>query len=403
MDYRKIIAFAREHSDNDPLKLVLQQKRYPETDLSLVAQQLEGLKQAEKKWPSLQQCEGFFFPPRLNREQSSSEATAHYKATLIQNLVEKECTRIADLTGGMGIDSMAFAKSGDEASKKVTVDYVEQSSMLNEIMQYNCQALNLQNITCHCADSLDWLSRQNNRYDLIYMDPARRDRQGRKTAAFEECEPNILKHQDLLRQKSQWRMVKASPMIDLTAAALQLGDVQSIHIVALRGECKEVLFLCGSPQKAPRIHCVNITDGAIDDHSFTTTEEQATVRICCQAIGHYIYEPHAALMKGGPFKSICHWFGVEQLAPQTHLYTSDRYIADFPGRIFEINQPVQLKKKEIAKLVPGKSAHVITRNYPVEANALQSQLGLKEGGDKYIIATTVGTQHCGFFCTEIKR
>ena len=75
-----IVTFAQKHKDDDPLKLLLRQQKYPDTDLRKVAQQLEGQRQASTKWPTLACCEDYFYPPRLNREQSSSEATARYKA-----------------------------------------------------------------------------------------------------------------------------------------------------------------------------------------------------------------------------------------------------------------------------------------------------------------------------------
>ena len=130
--------------------------------------------------------------------------------------------------------------------------------------------------------------------------------------------------------------------------------------------------------------------------AFSRSEEaEAEGRYCLQ-VGRYLYEPDATLMKGGPFKLIAQRYGLEQLGRNTHLYTSDQRLNDFPGRVFEVLQELKLSKKEVSVVIPEGRAHVVTRNYPVEAASLQKQLGLKEGGEKFVIATTIGTSKKGF-------
>ena len=141
---RAFIDFALEHRHDDTARLLLSASRYPGVDMHAAVQQIEGLAAAERKWPSLLQCSDFVYPPRLNREQASSEAAARYKATLA-GAVE----RVADLTGGMGIDCMALAAVASE------VDYVERDPMLCELMEHNCRALGIGNIAVQCADRIE--------------------------------------------------------------------------------------------------------------------------------------------------------------------------------------------------------------------------------------------------------
>ena len=129
MERNILTAFVREHLNEDPVKLLLQQQRYPHIDLREVAQQLEGKKQALTKWPTLALFEEFIYPPKLNREQSSSEATARYKANIFQG------KSLADLTGGMGIDSFFFAQ------KCEIVNYVEQQTALFNTTRNNFLSL----------------------------------------------------------------------------------------------------------------------------------------------------------------------------------------------------------------------------------------------------------------------
>lgn len=379
---KEFIDFVNAHKDEDTARLLLSAARYPSIDMPAAVQQIEGLRTAREKWPGLLAFEEFFYPPRLNREQSSSEATARYKASIISS-DDCQLSTIADLTGGMGVDTLAFAKVAQH------VDYVERDPQLCALMEHNLRALRIDNVSVHCADSMEWLTAAG-RYDLLFVDPARRAASGRKVAAFEDCMPNILEHAEMLRMHCRLLMVKASPMIDIDLGCRQLGNVNEVHVVGVKGECKEVLFVCGEPQGEPRITCGEV--------SFTRSEEAATEARYVKTMGRYLYEPDAMLMKGGPFKIIAVRYGIEQLGHNTHLYTSEKRLDGFPGRVFEVLQELKLSRKEVAAVIPDGKAHVVTRNYPVEAAALQRQLGLREGGDVFVVATSVGDRKCGFLC-----
>ncbi len=382
---KEFIDFVKSNEDEDTARLLLSAARYPDIDMPLAVQQIEGRRTAREKWPSLLECEEFLYPPRLNREQASSDETALHKAGLAHG-------RVADLTGGMGVDSIAFARRAEE------VDYVERDEQLCRMMEHNSKALGLENIRVHCADSMEWLAAEGRRFDLLFIDPARRSATGRKVAAFEDCTPDILKHLELLRSRCRRLMVKASPMIDIDLACRQLGDVAEVHVVSVKGECKEVLFVCGAHDGETRIHCIVRGDYKCN---FTRSEEAAAEPRYCTAVGQYLYEPDAALMKGGPFNLICQWKNLEKLAPNTHLYTSDALVGDFPGRTFRVLHEVKPSRKAVAEAIPDGRAHVVTRNYPVAAAELQKQLGLKEGGGRFVIATTLGSHRTGFICQQI--
>lgn len=396
------LQFAQTHMHGDTVQLLLQSARYPHIDMRAAVQQIEGLRTAAEKWPSLLEHPGYWFPPRLNREQSSSEATARYKAERVP-----AGARVADLTGGMGIDTLAFARVAEH------VDYVERDENLCALMRHNLQELCIDNVTVHCADSMEWLSSQlapqsrrpqfsihNSQFTIIYIDPARRSG-SRKVSAFEDCTPNLLEHIDLLRECGETLVVKASPMIDLQLAMQQLGTVADLHVVAVCGECKEVLLECRQQCEATTLHCVNLQGDKTDTFSFYLEEERQAEARYCSWVGAYLYEPHAALMKGGAYKLIAQRYGLAQLDANSHLYTSEEWVQHFPGRVFRVVQPVKLSRVAIKEFVPEGCAHVVTRNYPVAAADLQRQLGLREGGNRYLFATTVAGRRCGFLCERL--
>ena len=407
---REITTFAREHENEDTARLLLSAARYPGIDMPLAVQQIEGRRTAREKWPGLLECEDFRYPPRLNREQASSEVAALHKADLCQLRFDQlrqqgkplsKPLRIADLTGGMGIDAFALAGWKAKEPREVEVDYVEQNAELCELARSNAKALELSNVHVHCGDSLKWLRQQDRRFDLIFVDPARRDTQGRKVAAFEDCTPDILAHQELLLSKGKEIMVKASPMIDITLGASQLAGVSDIHVIAVQGECKEVLFRCGKPDGEPLIHCHHLHHGALDEFAFTREDEARAQATYASEMKKYLYEPNAALMKAGPFRLISQREGLEKLAQHTHLYTGDRLLQHFPGRIFSVLAEVSPSRKAVAEAIPDGKAHVVTRNYPVPAADLQKQLGLREGGHLFVIATTLGSRRTAFLCELI--
>ena len=397
-EFTKILAFAYDHCDDDPLKLLLQQQHYPDIDLREVAQQLEGLRQASTKWPTLAQCKAYYYPPRLNREQSSSEATARHKARLFAQLGGGS---FADLTGGMGVDTYFMAQVAAHA------DYYEVDGGLCATTEYNFAALGADNIDCHCADSLS-PSTTLATHDLFYIDPARRDRQGRRVAAFEDCTPNLLEHLDMLRQKCRHLLVKASPMVDIHTAVRQLGVVSDVHVVEADGECKEVLFVVPGADretKEPSIHCTDLgghgNTQEVRERVFTWSEEANATPSFANEVEGYLYEPSPSLMKGGCYNSICAWYGIKKLARNTHLYTDSQLEADFPGRVFEVLQPLTLNAKEVRRAIPEGKAHVVVRNYPMAANELQKKLGLREGGELFVIATTLGQRRQGWLCKSL--
>ena len=372
--------FIISHRTEDPLSLVLQQKKYPQWDMKFVAQQIEGYRMAQDKLPTLSLCDDFVYPPKLNREQCSSETTALFKA-----MEYAKGKHIADITGGLGIDTVFMAKYA------ATVDYIEQNEELHDIAAHNFRALELGNVNAHCSDSINFLKNTNKHFDLIYADPARRDNQGRKVSALENCTPNILENIDLLLSKADMLLIKSSPMLDITEAVAQLKHVSEITIVAVKNECKEILFLCTGnvSDTSPKCHCINFkSNGSVDKITFKR-EEETTLSIPYSAnIEQYIYDPNVTLLKGGAFKTTSILYDIKKIHRNTHLYTSEKKIEQFAGRIFKVIKELHPSAKEIAKDIPNGKAHVITRNYPMSSEELQKKLRLKEGGDLYIIGLT---------------
>lgn len=349
-----------------------------------VLQQIEGRQIARKKIPEWAENEDIVFPPHLSLEQCSSAVAARYKATLANG------ESLLDLTGGMGVDFWQMAKRHQRAT------YVEVKPELAALACHNMPLLGLGEAEIICCDALQYIYRCCNavatplqHYSTLFVDPARRDEHGRKTVRLSDCTPDIgVLHGDLL-QMADVVIAKLSPMLDIADALHQLPSCEELHVVAVGGECKELLMVLRHNPKPLTITAVNIVGEKTDRFCFTPSEEREAQCTYADEPLAYLYEPNAALMKAGAYRSVALHFGLMKLHPNSHLYTSDKLVEDFPGRTFRVKGFCPMGKKNVARLLAGvKKANVAVRNFPLPAPELQRKLGLADGGDVYIFGTT---------------
>ena len=373
------LRFIEENARADVRSLALQAKKYPQVDMAMAVMQIAGRQIAEAKVPSWYRTEGLLYPKHLSMEQCSSEATAIYKA----NLVEGET--FADLTGGFGIDCSFLSRKFKKA------DYVERQSELCELAMHNFPLLGL-NIGVHNEDGVEYL-KQMHPVDVLFLDPARRDGHGGKTVAISDCEPDVSALEDLLVEKAKKVMVKLSPMLDLSLALKALKYVREVHIVSVNNECKELLLLLEKSTDSLEIviHCEQITStGEHQHYAFTQEQERTSDCPLATEVGTYLYEPNASILKAGAYRSLTQAYEVKKLHASSHLYTSPNYIEDFPGRRFQVEVVSGFGKKELKTLLQGlEKANLTIRNFPSSVADLRKRLKLKEGGEDYIFATTL--------------
>jgi 16S rRNA G966 N2-methylase RsmD len=324
---------------------------------------------------------GIFYPLHLALEQASSELTARYKASLVRD----GNGTFADLTGGMGVDFSFLSPHFREAV------YVERNEDLCRIAAHNFRLLGLKNVTLHCADAESFL-RETVPLDFIYLDPSRRDNAGRKVFRIEDCSPDLSEIKPLLLEKSGTAMVKYSPMLDISLALKSLDCVSAVHVVSVDNECKELLFLLSKTAvNEPLFVAVNLKrSGREERFTFTPEQEQKAVFPFAGEPGRYLYEPNASILKAGAFKSVAQAYNLQKLHINSHLYTSDERVADFPGRVFEVESFFLPNKQNLKTFLQcTKKANITVRNYPAPVAGIRHKTGLKDGGDVYLFATTL--------------
>ena len=370
------IEFIAQHREEDVRTLALQAGRYPTVDMREAVTQIEGWQHAREKLPEWAAVEGIIYPPKISMEQCSSEKTAKYKAGLVAGKM------FADLTGGFGIDFSYMARGFGEAF------YIERNENLCNIATANFSRLGLDHVKVLNGNSEELFGTLP-RLDWIFVDPARRDSDGRKVVALSDCEPNVVEL-DLL-SKADMAMIKCSPMLDITMACRQLGSVSSVHIISVNNECKELLIILNSGNfTGITTHCVNILkDGGMQTFSFTQEEEDLASISYCSEVGKYLYEPNASIQKAGCPKSLGAHYHVDKLHPNSHLYTSIEHVHDFPGRTFEIVEVLGFSKADIKRVQSLGKANITVRNFPENVQLLRKRLKLADGGENYIFATTL--------------
>ena len=398
--------------------LALQRSKYKhlsDDEWRWFLQQEEGRERTADKLPTFAAIDDWWYPVRLSCEQCSSELAARYKASLCSvspkdGLCSVRRNRsLLDLTGGYGVDTYFLSEQFEQT------DYVEQNAELCRIATHNFSLIdNRKSIIVNHTTAEDFLSSLSwevgRGYDLIFLDPARRDSHGGKVFRLEDCTPNVVELLPTLLEHGKRLMIKLSPMLDLSQAIRELSLVHrtsvlrtlswDIYVVAIKNEVKEVLLLSRESRTKSQEPIITAIDLAQKDQAFVfTKEEESNSEAVQQCNGLtakrsfspkdgqekqslFLYEPNAAILKAGAYKLIAERFGVQKLDVNTHLYCSDSLVPNFPGRVFKA-----LPYRE--GLGVGSHANILTRNYPLTPEQLKKKLHLRDGGTAYVIGCRV--------------
>ena len=396
-----ILALTQQYQTMSPERILLGKGAMSREERTLVALQLSTRVALSRRLPRWAEV-GAFVPSSLALEQCSSEEAAEYKRRFA-----REDDRLLDLTGGMGVDFAAL--------RAVTAHgvYVERREELASAAAYNLpRLLPTQPSEVICGESLELLPELLERYkpSLIYLDPARREGgdQHRRVYAIEDCEPDL--RELLPRLRSLYTslgcplprlLVKLSPMLDITHTLQSVPYVTELHVVAVRGEVKELLLSLdlSLEEVMPEAGAVTITAA-----NLLGSERPAQIFTQPRALAHegeltasyatelstYLYEPNAALMKSGLFKTLAETFALQPLHPSTHLYTSSHRAMEFPGRVFEVRAVHPFASSTLRRLERELGAAQIScRNFPLSPEALRAKLGIKDSDTQTLFALTL--------------
>lgn len=419
--------FILDHDGDDLGALALARVKYvgEPFDFDLALTTLEVRRKLRDKVPEWYAVPALSYPFRVSGEQCSSSETARYKASVAQQAVALHSSRaesglfaqaefspelkpgenlpfrtgsVADLTGGLGVDSWAFAQVF------ARVLYNEMRPELASAASANFQKLGADNIVVrnqelrpgHVADVLDGFN-----LDIIFLDPARRAEDGRKVFRLEDCQPDVLQLLPELLSACPLLLLKLSPMADISLVCKQLSCVREVHVVAAEGECKELLLLLERGYEGPYAlfvyengSCIEILGGG---HSLTESSLRDPSHLL-------LFEPGKGLLKAGAFELPCR-YGLEKLGRHTHLYVGEEIPEELMpfGKVFRILEAVPLDKRSIKSIGQAyPQAEVTARNIPLTSDQLRTRLKVRSGGTVHIFGLHIDALQANYLlvCTR---
>ncbi len=361
--------FINDNLNSDITKLILKGSPFKGISIQKLSNQIVSKQKSKNKLPSWFTTENIFYPPKISIEQTSSEETARYKSSLVsgENLI--------DITGGFGVDCFYFSKTFKN------VIHAEINNELSKIVAHNYKQLQIKNIQTIASDGLEFLEQTTKKFDCIYIDPSRRNDVKGKVFLLNDCLPNVPKNIDFLFTKTDTILLKNSPMLDITSGINELKFVKEIHVVALKNEVKEVLFLLEKDYTdSISIKTINLQKNSNQLFNFElyqNNEPEYSEPLT------YLYEPNSAILKSGGFNQITSQLNVKKLHQHSHLYTSEK-LEEFPGRVFKILTISSYDKKQLKKL---QKANITVRNFPKTVAEIRKETKIKDGGEKYLFFT----------------
>lgn len=353
-------------------KLAFAGSPFQEISTQALLEQIESRRAIEKKLPLWFASKKIYYPPKLNLEQTSSEQTAKYKSNLVTG------GTLADITGGFGIDAYYFSK----AFKKVT--HIEQNNTLSKIARHNASILGADAMEFRTGDGLETIS--NHRYDVLYVDPSRRNQTKGKVFLLSDCTPDLTVQLEFLMDRCETLLLKTSPMLDLAAGIGELRYVAEIHCIAVQNEVKELLWILNKEAPdTPEIKTINITGSG--NQKFNFSWQQDAIVTYAPPL-RFLYEPNAAILKSGGYAQVATSYKLKKLHPHSHLFTSES-LREFPGRRFSIEKIVPYTKQAMRDGINFEKANITTRNFPERVATIRKKWKIKEGGNTYLFFTTL--------------
>lgn len=376
MDLEEMWGYVAANAGADTLKLMLKSEPDLPFDKRFAVMQIECRKKAKNKIPELLANERFLFPKAISAEQCTHQQVAKFHASLFQ-----PTDSVLDMTMGLGVDSYYISQ------RVASLKAIELDEEIAVAGAHNYA------FTVVNADSVAWLAQTDERFDAVFIDPARRGDGGARLYGLADCAPDVLSILPTIKAHAKRLYIKASPMIDVTQSMRDLAPhLTDVWAVSVKNECKELFFEVdfGVECADVQLHALNFEAGGTQE--FAVDSAALAVEGCygSPSVGQYLYEPNASVMKISAFAALTRQFPILQIAKNSHLYYSDDFVEDFPGRKFVIDSIIPFSGKE-AKAVgkQHKQLNIATRNFRLSPDELKKRLKVRDGGDCYLFATTL--------------
>ena len=365
------------NADTNALRL----KKFPELsfDVKFAILQIDCKNRIKKKLPKIYEDASFLFPNILSTEQCTAQQIAEFHASLLN-----DSDKVLDMTAGLCIDTFFISQRVQH------VTALEINPETATVAKFNMMN-HAQNVTVLNQDCIDYVKQNTESFDVIFIDPARRGDNNKRLFGFADCLPNILELIPLISNFGKVLFIKASPMIDISQSIKELDhNVTDIWVLGINNECKELLFkvdLKSSAPISPIVHTINFDNNGVqrlDSDSIASISSTAVIEL-----NKFLYEPNSCIMKSGIFSTISSHYNAYPISKNSHLFISNDFIPDFPGRKFRIIDIIPFKSKDIKNInKKHPQMNVSVRNFKLSAEELKKKLKVNDGGDVYLFGTT---------------
>jgi hypothetical protein len=310
-------------------------------------------------------------------EQCTSQAVAEYKCTFMGG------ETLLDITGGIGVDSI-FLSSAFQSVKAV-----EKNMELHQLAAYNVTKLGIPNLIRLCGDGADYLDQK---YDWIYIDPDRRPGNTR-AVALPLLVPNVLDLLTDLKRCATWVYIKLSPLFDLVEIWRQFKNVNAVHLIAERGEIKEVGVILDMASSSHQ-KIVILKDVYSDFSQEMNLEIPVVFKFSEEISGPYLLVPIALVSKAGA----AHFFLKDTVTSKHETF--DLYFSKsstvYGFRSFEIIRQTGLNSKEL-KLVCHDlgitQLNIVLKGIADAPGLWHKKLGTKDGGTCFLFLLKGNKNH----------
>ena len=366
---KDVLRIIDENEQQNVASLALKWANKKDVFIPFVLTQIQGKQIAKRKIPLWAKSKEIVYPDKTAMEQCSSELTAVFKSKLFTG------KRVADLTGGLGVDSFYISREAEQLL------YVEPDTSRYEIAQHNFHVLGVNNVDFYNVTAEKFLDNQGlAALDYVYIDPSRRNENKNRVFLLKDMQPDLDLIMNYFERFNTRMLIKLSPMLDIKAALKELKGVKRVFVVSVDDECKELLFdIDFHHQAAISIQCVNLSHEKNQSFEYLIGDEEESAVNISDTL-KYIYDPFSSLNKAGGYKSVANNYHLNKISNNTHLYTSNELISDFFGNCFEVVEVDDFSSIEFSS-IENKKGVIKIRNFRMTQSEIEKKTKITYGPD----------------------
>ncbi len=372
--------FILENLDKDISPLLF--KYHQDSNKRFLINQIAKRQKIKNKLSSFYKNFDFIFPINSKSiEQCSSEISAITKSKYFKG------ENFIDLSGGLGIDFNYISKN---FTNSIYNDLDE------ELFELAKQNYHHHNNSFYNEKAEVLLSKLNTYFDLIYIDPDRRDNSNKKLFKLEELKPNILEILPKLKYKNL--LIKLSPMFEINEFP-HFFRKYNVWIISINGEVKELLLHLSDEITENKIKIISINNNNVAEYNYDNIQAKSPIS---NEEFNYLFEPDPAIIKAHLQDTIAIDNKLFKINHNTQYLFSNDIIPNLPGDYYKISQKLNYNTSDF-KTYRIDSGIIKIRNFDDTLPKIKTKLGISENNKQYLFFTKdYNNKNVCFICEKLK-